>query len=565
MSIRLKLFFGFTIVLVLLAFISTISCLIMMSVGNQTEEIEKRWMPSVTNLSKIQKDVGDVSRILLELPQETQPDHVVELKAQLESTLKQLAANRKEIEALLTNSEHQKLYNAFSADWKDVEKKIPDILAKVNEGDGYFANLEYQTVRPKWESANHSLQQIVELCEKAAKQSTKTSVESFQKAMDWITIFSCIAIVVGIMSAFLLSRQIIRPLALLRKELGLLTEKGGDLTQEIKIVRKDEVGELARTVNLFLANVRTIVANTLKESEEVTQLASSLTHTAHLSNESSKQMATTFHELAEGANKQAEYATQIFRKMEGTQCQVQTGFSKSLDTATSAQDSTRVAVEGRKFMNEAIEHLQTMNEIFAKSTHSIHQLTERSNKIGGIVTTITEISSQTNLLALNAAIEAARAGAQGKGFAVVAEEVRKLADQTKQAAEQIIVLIRAMQDETNTTVYMMEDNLTSLHNQIEMIQKGGESLTKIVHHVEQTERDARDLQEIFTVLSKESMSVLQQIEEMSTIIEQSAAGTQQVAATAEEQAHNMSGIYHTAMEFSQVSNRLQREVSKFTM
>ncbi|MCK9927238.1 methyl-accepting chemotaxis protein, partial [Frankia sp. Mgl5] len=89
--------------------------------------------------------------------------------------------------------------------------------------------------------------------------------------------------------------------------------------------------------------------------------------------------------------------------------------------------------------------LGMINQTVTQSTESIQRLATRSEEIGGIVTTITDISSQTNLLALNAAIEAARAGVQGRGFAVVAEEVRKLADETKRAAEQIAQLISTMQ------------------------------------------------------------------------------------------------------------------------
>ncbi len=132
------------------------------------------------------------------------------------------------------------------------------------------------------------------------------------------------------------------------------------------------------------------------------------------------------------------------------------------------------------------------------ATDSIQKLGKRSEEIGGIITVISDIAEQTNLLALNAAIEAARAGEQGKGFAVVASEVRKLAEQSKQASGQITGLINDIQAETSVTVRTMESNLLAVNEQVMIINKGGEALEEIVDKVIETETGVEHMKNSFS-------------------------------------------------------------------
>ncbi|MCK9910730.1 methyl-accepting chemotaxis protein, partial [Microbacteriaceae bacterium K1510] len=226
------------------------------------------------------------------------------------------------------------------------------------------------------------------------------------------------------------------------------------------------------------------------DANQVLTLSVQVSEAVRQTSESATQVADTINQMAAGSSRQAEHAASICRKMEDTGHQVEFGFEQAEKTARQTHSSTQAAYEGKAAMRAAVAHLGMINQTVTQSTESIQRLATRSEEIGGIVTTITDISSQTNLLALNAAIEAARAGVQGRGFAVVAEEVRKLADETKRAAEQIAQLISTMQTDTYATVKLMENNLAAMQQQAAMIGKGDESLDLIVSHVEQTDLDA---------------------------------------------------------------------------
>ncbi|MET3292159.1 UNVERIFIED_CONTAM: methyl-accepting chemotaxis protein [Brevibacillus sp. OAP136] len=565
MSIKSKLIIGFSTVLLLLILISSLSYLILVKAGEQAKVIEGKWVPSVSVLGKIQTEVSNIARIVLEITLESQPDHIDAKKELLQASMTQLDKYRKQYETMMDTAEQKKLYQSFGENWAEFSAKVPEIIDKSQLGDTLFANLDYITIHPKWEEASQIVQKLVDINEKGAYASTRSSVVSAKSAVVWISILSATAILVGVALALLLSWQITRPLKKLQRELGELADNGGDLTRQIQINSKDELGTLARAVNDFLANLRVIVSHILAQEGRIVDLSTFLSDRASYSNETSKQIAYTLNEMAAGSSKLSEHATDIYSKMEGTQQKVMAGFQKAEDTVTSAQTSTIVATEGMRSMKVAIDHLMVINQMNAGSSRSIRLLEARSNEIGGIVTTIKEISKQTNLLALNAAIEAARAGSHGKGFAVVADEVRNLAEETKQAAEQIAGLIHTMQNEISTTVSAMEENIHSIDDQVKMIEKGGEALHQIVRHVEQTERDVEQMRSIYAALNHDSRVVLDQVEEISGIMEQAAAGSQQIATITDEQLSTMDAIFHNSLEFKELAGNLRAEVSKFVV
>ncbi|WP_441296622.1 methyl-accepting chemotaxis protein [Bacillus sp. FJAT-45350] len=301
----------------------------------------------------------------------------------------------------------------------------------------------------------------------------------------------------------------------------------------------------------------------MKSAEHATSSSQQLAASAEQTEQSSTQIATTINEVSEGVIKQNDYASSILTMMEESVKEVENGNNHVDITLHNAETSTAIARDGERSIVEAINQIDQTRKIVSSASSSVHALGEYSEKIGDIITIITNISDQTNLLALNAAIEAARAGEHGKGFAIVADEVRKLAEQSSLSAGEITQIIKEIQGETSVAVNLMEKNLLSVEEQVKLIGKGGDSLKVIVKQAEETEAGAKDTKQIFTRLKSNTENVLQSIQEISSIIEESAASSQQVAAGAEEQSATVEEITASASELANMAEQLQEEVNKF--
>ncbi|OEF96867.1 hypothetical protein BHF68_06420 [Desulfuribacillus alkaliarsenatis] len=327
--------------------------------------------------------------------------------------------------------------------------------------------------------------------------------------------------------------------------------------------REDEIGDLTKSFNQMLNNLKEIVGSVTNSAERVAYISNNLSDGAKQTEQASQQVAQNINEVADGTNRQSEYANNIMGMMESTQQSVEAGHHEVIETVKKAKNSTTTARQGQASINKAIDNLGEVTKTVQFATDAIQKLGRRSDEIGGIVTIISDISNQTNLLALNAAIEAARAGEQGRGFAVVSDEVRKLAEQSNQAAEKIANLIQDIQAETSVTVRTMESNLEAVETQVSIIRDGGEALDQIVKNVEESESDAVNIQDVFNSLRENANKVMEAIEEISSIIALSASSSQQVAAAAEEQSATIEEISNNSNELADMSNKLKAEVQKF--
>ncbi len=202
------------------------------------------------------------------------------------------------------------------------------------------------------------------------------------------------------------------------------------------------------------------------------------------------------------------------------------------DLTTTANEK---ATAGNKVVTQAMEQMNVMQRSVGHTAEVINALGEKSKEIGHIVQLITEISNQTNLLALNAAIEAARAGEHGRGFAVVADEVRKLAEQSGDAAGQIRQLIGEVQAEADKAVQSMDEGANVILEGIQMVHQSGEAFRDIVKAIEQVAAESQEVSAIIEQVNSSSQSMAEMMEGVAHIAEQSAGNTQNVAASAEEQ------------------------------
>jgi methyl-accepting chemotaxis protein len=196
-------------------------------------------------------------------------------------------------------------------------------------------------------------------------------------------------------------------------------------------------------------------------------------------------------------------------------------------------------------------------------TDAIRELADKSSQIGAIVETITGIAEQTNLLALNAAIEAARAGEQGRGFAVVAEEVRKLAEESQHAAEEISTLISVMQQETTKAVAVVEDGARRTEDGASVVERTRSAFLAIGTSVQDMGTRIEEIESASQKIAESAASMQDNIAEVAAVAEQSSASTEEVSASTEETSASAQQIAGSAQELSGTAEELTRLVAQF--
>jgi methyl-accepting chemotaxis protein len=209
--------------------------------------------------------------------------------------------------------------------------------------------------------------------------------------------------------------------------------------------------------------------------------------------------------------------------------------------------------------------MRSVRDSSAAVSGAITELASKSEQIGAIVQTITGIAEQTNLLALNAAIEAARADEQGRGFAVVAEEVRKLAEESQQAAQEISGLIAAIQQETGNAVEVVEDGARRTEEGVEVVERTRDSFARIDTAVDDTSSRIEQIAAVAQQISASTEMMQQGIDEVAAVTEESSASSEQVSASSEQTSASAQEIAASAQEHSGNAEALNRLVAQFKL
>ncbi|MEM8739593.1 MAG: methyl-accepting chemotaxis protein [Planctomycetota bacterium] len=316
---------------------------------------------------------------------------------------------------------------------------------------------------------------------------------------------------------FFFSIQLVRPIPPILARAREIAE--GDLAGEaLPIKTHDEMGKLTASMNEMSVSLRSLIQEVSNTSQEVAA--------------ASTQIACSSDEIARGMNEQTSQVHQVSSAVEEMSASIVEVARKSTDAANSAERSGNTATEGGKVVHQTIEGMNAISDAVSASARSVEELGKRGDQIGEIIAVINDIADQTNLLALNAAIEAARAGEHGRGFAVVADEVRKLADRTTQATEEIGASIQAIQTETGEAVGRMDAGTQQVTTGVEKARAAGESLKQIVASAQDVSGMIQSIAAAAEEQSAASEEVARSIETISAVSQQTAEGGQQAASAA---------------------------------
>ncbi|RJQ55152.1 MAG: methyl-accepting chemotaxis protein [Actinobacteria bacterium] len=358
-------------------------------------------------------------------------------------------------------------------------------------------------------------------------------------------------------------QYILKPLRRIGDVMGEVA--AGDLTFKTGLRRSDEVGVLALQLDRVIDGLSDIAGQVRGSSERVSSSAQQLSGSSEEINSSAMEISSSVQQIAQGAEVQAKKVEETSKATQVMTESMKRVARQAESTAETSEEAAQIAERGEKETDEAIAKITEVQEVISKSAAAVSLLGDRSAEIGKIVDVITNIADQTNLLALNAAIEAARAGESGRGFSVVAEEVRKLAEGSARAAEQISTLIAEVRDETSKAVVAMEKGTTEVAEGARVVNKAGEALKQIIVSVREMTTLAESISEGTRDQLEGTVKVEEAMNDIAAIVEENAAGAQQTAAATEEQTACMEEIASSAQELADMALRLDESVQQFKL
>ena len=315
-------------------------------------------------------------------------------------------------------------------------------------------------------------------------------------------------------------RSIFRRLQDVIEEIRDVAEGEGDLTKRIQTNSNDEVAELVKSLNLLMDRLHQILCQVAAGAESLAAAG--------------EQIACSSREQTQGAEAQKDRTTQVVTAMQEMAATVQQVSENSNSAATASQKAAETAREGGKIVEETLSRMRAIATSVGDTAKKVQDLGKRSDQIGQIISVIDDIADQTNLLALNAAIEAARAGEQGRGFAVVADEVRKLAERTSGATQEITEMITNIQAETRNAVSAMQAGSKEVELGVESTSQAGCSLDEIIQTTEQVGSMIAHIATAATQQAAATEEVNGNIDQIARITNASAATAQQTSAALED-------------------------------
>ncbi|MFP5426092.1 MAG: methyl-accepting chemotaxis protein [Gammaproteobacteria bacterium] len=376
---------------------------------------------------------------------------------------------------------------------------------------------------------------LLDTAQQMTRSQTQVRDQGTQQAKTLLAGATALALLLGLIAAWAITRQIIVPL---RQTLTAAERvAAGDLTQNLQVDRRDELGQLQASMQRMTLSLRELIGGI---GDGVTQIASA-----------AEELSAVTEQTSAGVNNQKVETDQVataMNEMAATVHEVARNAEQASEAALVADQQAR---EGDRVVGEAIAQIERLAGEVVNSSEAMNQLKAESDKIGSVLDVIKAVAQQTNLLALNAAIEAARAGEAGRGFAVVADEVRSLAQRTQQSTEEIEELIASLQTGTQRVASVMDASRGLTDSSVELTRRAGGSLETITRTVSSIQAMNQQIATAAEQQSAVAEEINRSVMNVRDISDQTSAASEETASS--------------SVELARLGTHLQGLVGKFRL
>ncbi|HDX9588364.1 TPA: MCP four helix bundle domain-containing protein [Bacillus pseudomycoides] len=523
---------------------ASIACILLSIIGvvglkktgeASTSMYDERLLP-IYWIESVESNFYYMNYNFMELMNTTDEKKDKELADHIDQVRKQNDELFKKFESKISAKEEKQLYENFQKDYQELRKRFREgqNLAMENKNEEAYAYY-LKEVEPIMQNSIKGIKELIKYNGENAEQLQKSNASSAQTTMLMFIIISVVSVAIIIFIGYVIKIAIQRPITLLQHDMKEVAY--GNLVVRTSYEANDELGKIVTSFNHMLDNLQQLIEKIKVTTQEVTSSTDRMLQNTKQASQISNEAVQTIHEV----NKQIEGQVTSMQESSIAMNDVASGVQTVAESASTVAEISVVTTDrinnGSKVIQQSITQMNNVHKVVEETSAVIERLVTRTQDIDKALNAITNIAEQTNLLALNAAIEAARAGDNGKGFAVVAAEVRDLAEQSKQSANEINDLIKSIQQDTKDTVRIMK--------------KGQEEAT-------QGKNTANEADRAFSTIMTDIHKITSQIQEVSATTEEMSAGTEEINASLSVVSETSTGV---AKDTKQTVQAIQTQAS----
>ena len=534
------------------------------------------WLDSNKAVSKITKDVAEVQRVLSFRVTLIGTTNTNNLKSEQDNLIQNIDKSFAEYQDALNNSDYDTeeerqrdlaMINNEIQLWQNYKNQLNKIEPFINSNDSAGSvNLLRGDVETSFQKIKVAMYEDLNDCVRGLSEAVDISENIFGDVEGLIHIMGIVIAVILIFIIIILY-FLAKDINTSVKQIVSVTEKAAqsDLSHEIRTDATDEFGIIAGQFNSVIKHMREVLKRIQNAAEKVSGSSEVMTNGIKQTGELLENVAkavTNAYEQSVAQRESLEETENHVRQMEESIEQSVSAMQTGLD---SVQQTAQHANIGNDLAEETVLHMAEISEAVEKSAKIVQELGDNSKEIGSIVEVISSIAEQTNLLALNAAIEAARAGEAGRGFAVVADEVRKLAEGSKESVEKIGSIIEKIQVTTDKAVETMQIGHQRVQEGRKNVEATGHSFNEIVNMIKIAEENSTKVMEIINSLRSPIVDIVNRTSKTASMSVEVANQMESISIATEEQAENIVDIADNSSNLTELSKNMKKAVNEFNL